>query len=159
MGQETQTADVEPVDTFSTEGVTAALTNERVATPAEHRANGAIAYTVSLYEGEEIGGEPVFSTTYTIGPGISEARARNALWALAGDALAVQNLPAELPEDPTDLSDPEVREAIQEFSLELGYSTGDLSDALDAFTACVETLEAFNELGLDAANLYDRLDR
>lgn len=145
----------EAVDTFTAGGLTAVLTDERMAEPEEHPAEGALAYTVKLYpEGDQEA--LLLSTTYTAGPGIDEpGDAKSALWSLAGDAYAAYI--SDAPTDDTDLTNPEVRAAVEEFSRGYGYE--DTSEAMEAYAACVQTLRAFQQAGSDPADLYERLDR
>lgn len=138
-------------DTYNVDGALVELGDERPAEPGEHPADGATAFTVALRSVET--GEPVFWTAYTVGPAIQDApSAKDALWSLASDALAVLGAPT----DSLAITDPDVREAINEFAHEYGYE--DLDDALDAYAACVKTRRAFEELGLDPAELYEDLE-
>lgn len=143
------------IDTFTADGITAALSDKRMAEPDEHPAEGAFAYTVTLYpEGDPEG--VLLKTTYTAGPGISEPDdAKSALWSLAGDAYAAYI--SDAPLGTTDLTDPEVRKAVEEFKSHYGYE--DTSEALEAYSECVQTLRAFRQAGADPNDLYERLDR
>lgn len=141
-------------------GLMLVLRDERMAEPGEHPAGGAIAYRADLYDGEATeGADLLLTTTYTVGPRHTpQADAKGALWSLAADALAARTADAPRDGDPTDITRPEVREAIAEYDRH--YGAGEVSpDTLEGYAACVEAREAFDGAGADPGDVYDRLDR